>query len=830
MVTGLNDQRTVCDLDKNDPRWTVEDLTQNIVRGSEFPGDWLFWPPDVFALTSLIFKQTGCYRCVSSDKWPLDPEWQDHVERAAKEWLEKVDRVLVEGVPNPLPAGPEGFITDKKLSRAFEDFRTLSSQVTVEQLQVLFDWLDEDRGYEDEEHHKAQDLCKALIVMHAVADEACSGFGLPMSPRPEVALAHCLGNLLLTTRGSLSAIPKHHGIVLPKLRTPQSGLTLRSFSHHVTFHSSEVEVMWRATPWTNIEENTVNILCVPWPSEVKEDYFRHEPDTFEVVRYLRYDPPRQDDASYLSELVQLVRRVEGEGRRLHVLMFPESALSDHEYRRLLRELRNARRDKHIIHVPLVLAGVRNHHPEQGYLNEVRLASYFAGRWYDLSQRKHHRWRIDRNQIRQYQLEGRLATARDWYERIPVSQRRLTVLAPNNWLGLCPLICEDLAQLEPVSELIRGIGPTLLMTLLLDGPQLKQRWSARYASVFADDPGTAVLTLTSIGMVMRSRRLDALTADENPCRTVGLWRDQITGWRAVDLGEGQDAILLTISADWTAEYTADGRGDHQNAAVFKFEGSRGHVFPTSLEAKDGLPEKEESESREPTDQDWLTQKRRKIETVIGQLVERYRAKSQEHADLYGRWADIREITAITYALDAALEKKGQEFSRIKAFLLGDPKSSQVDGMPRQLSHLIRLVSAAERRPEHVGVAARQEEEWPTVFFREAVGVMEEWLSGHSNKAEDTAEYWQHLIEEANERLSALERGPEEKNADRRRAKRSIPIAVLAALYNRVEKLRRIRLRQHRNDERVQELSRNSDLTYRKAAHLLEEIEYSLEQYG
>jgi hypothetical protein len=399
-----------------------------------------------------------------------------------------------------------------------------------------------------------------------------------------------------------------------------------------------------------------------------------------------------------------------------------------------------------------------------------------------------------------------ADSTDWYERIPVSQRRLTVLAPNNWLALCPLICEDLAQLEPVSELIRGIGPTLLMALLLDGPQLKQRWSARYASVFADDPGTAVLTLTSIGMVTRSRRLDAPTAGENPCRTVGLWRDQITGWHAVDLSEGQDAILLTISADWTAEYTADGRGDHQNAAVFKFEGSRGHVFPTSLEAKDRLPKKEESESREPTDQE-----------------------SQDHAELYGRWADIREITAITYALDAAIENRGQEFGKVKAFLLGDPKSSQVDGMPRQLSHLIRLVSAAERRPEHVGVAARQEEEWPTAFFREAVGVMEEWLSDHSNVAEDTAEYWQHLIKEANERLSALERAPEEENADLRRAKRSIPIAVLAALYNRVEKLRRTRLRQHRNDERVQGLSRDSDLTYRKAAHLLEKIEYYLEQY-
>jgi hypothetical protein len=37
-------------------------------------------------------------------------------------------------------------------------------------------------------------------------------------------------------------------------------------------------------------------------------------------------------------------------------------------------------------------------------------------------------------------------------------------------------------------------------LLLDGPQLGSRWTARHASVVADDPGSAAITLTSYGMV------------------------------------------------------------------------------------------------------------------------------------------------------------------------------------------------------------------------------------------------------------------------------------------------------------------------------------------
>jgi hypothetical protein len=67
-----------------------------------------------------------------------------------------------------------------------------------------------------------------------------------------------------------------------------------------------------------------------------------------------------------------------------------------------------------------------------------------------------------------------------------------------------LVCEDLAQNDDVAALIRSVGPTIVLTVLLDGPQLTSRWAARYASVLADDPGSAVLTLTSFGMARRSR--------------------------------------------------------------------------------------------------------------------------------------------------------------------------------------------------------------------------------------------------------------------------------------------------------------------------------------
>ena len=61
-----------------------------------------------------------------------------------------------------------------------------------------------------------------------------------------------------------------------------------------------------------------------------------------------------------------------------------------------------------------------------------------------------------------------------------------------------------AEPEPAAELIRAVGPNLLIALLMDGPQLSNRWPARYAAVLAEDPGTSVLTLTSLGMAERSR--------------------------------------------------------------------------------------------------------------------------------------------------------------------------------------------------------------------------------------------------------------------------------------------------------------------------------------
>jgi hypothetical protein len=136
-----------------------------------------------------------------------------------------------------------------------------------------------------------------------------------------------------------------------------------------------------------------------------------------------------------------------------------------------------------------------------------------------------------------------------------------------------LICEDLARQDPAADLIRAVGPNLLIALLMDGPQLSSRWPARYAAVLAEDPGTSVLTLTSLGMAERSRPILASGERAPVSRVIALWRDAIRGEIQIALDPEHDACVLSLEYDKQTEYCADGRTDHGQACYPVFTGYR-----------------------------------------------------------------------------------------------------------------------------------------------------------------------------------------------------------------------------------------------------------------
>src|SRR5207237_3671340 len=127
---------------------------------------------------------------------------------------------------------------------------------------------------------------------------------------------------------------------------------------------------------------------------------------------------------------------------------------------------------------------------------------------------------------------------DLFEEIDVSARECSFHVFREGASLAVLVCEDLARIDPVQNIVRAVGPNLVITLLLDGPQLERRWPGRYATVLADDPGSAVLTLTSLGLIRRSNM-----PSEKGERKPALWKDAIGSARALELSEEFNALPL-----------------------------------------------------------------------------------------------------------------------------------------------------------------------------------------------------------------------------------------------------------------------------------------------
>src|SRR5262249_19878227 len=97
----------------------------------------------------------------------------------------------------------------------------------------------------------------------------------------------------------------------------------------------------------------------------------------------------------------------------------------------------------------------------------RLYSSDGQPYLDWEQAKHHRWKLDRDQIRRYHLGDRLNPEEEWWERICVEKRECRFYVFRAGMTLATLICEDLARIDPVQTVIRAIGPNLVVPLLMD---------------------------------------------------------------------------------------------------------------------------------------------------------------------------------------------------------------------------------------------------------------------------------------------------------------------------------------------------------------------------
>jgi hypothetical protein len=143
----------------------------------------------------------------------------------------------------------------------------------------------------------------------------------------------------------------------------------------------------------------------------------------------------------------------------------------------------------------------------------------------------------------------------------------TVIRPGACLLV--LVCEDLARFDPVLPVINAVGPNLVIALLMDGPQMERRWPGRYATVLADDPGSAVLTLTCLGMVRRS-----CMPGSRDDRQIALWKEPGGDTKELNLGARDHALVLSLRTSLAEQFTFDMRSDRKKTRQFKLSVVRG----------------------------------------------------------------------------------------------------------------------------------------------------------------------------------------------------------------------------------------------------------------
>lgn len=469
------------------------------------------WPPDVFAAANLVLDHTEGYRFVvappPSREWPPFQGWETAVREAARAWRER-------------PGSPPGVVA--------ESWQTLTRHrgLPLTAVRTGAVW----------------ELNTALLTLLTAADEACAG--VAAAPRSTVFDAQAWE--LLLARGSLARLAPARVRIVPKTHFSERGITIRSLSRYLALCYESVDVKWRSVSARGSARRTHEVLLVPWPLAVRAGDFRPASTVplgnLDQRRFgfFEFAPEDGFDARSLDAMLR-------EAGRVDAVVFPEAAVEAKAIPVIERTL--ARHGAAVL-----VAGVRE--PPSGAgpgRNFLHFGLRTAAGWDGYEQDKHHRWCLDAGQIRQYRLTRALPPARRWWEAIDIRERVLHVIDLGGGMTAAPLVCEDLARLDEVADLIRRIGPSLVVALLLDGPQLTTRWPARYASVIADDPGSAVLTLTSYGMVARSR-----PPGRPLSRVVAHWTDRVHGAREIPLAPGSAGILLSLSAADDTLWTADGR--------------------------------------------------------------------------------------------------------------------------------------------------------------------------------------------------------------------------------------------------------------------------------
>jgi len=439
--------------------------------------------------------------------------------------------------------------------------------------------------------------------LFAISDEAFNGIGFPTPDKPFVNVAwkaimqkkdeDTKKEVLPHWPFSLCRrVDSAKVCVMPKYRVPNVGCTLQALSHNLALLPPIGEVGAILTNSQNAFSGSttpLNILIVPFPFKIGTSSFKDGTPQGRSGKYFSVSqdwvPEAEEFAIFISDLVI---EAEKTSEKVGLIVLPELALDFEKAKAISRKLA-----KRFSNLEGLITGVAEHKAD-GKIFNSSYSCFFADNGQgdriesEGTQPKHHRWCLDRSQIERYGLAGVLNPSRNWWEQIDIGEPEMantrlvyySLLRPN--ITISTLICEDLARIDPAQGVLRAIAPNLVVALLADGSQLKQRWSARYATVLADDPGSSVLTLTSIGMVFKGKDqtrkfpgnvVRVENQDQKFPANIALWKEPGREVEELELPEGHHSLLLNCAFKSGEDSTMDGRRENTGKVCVSLAGVR-----------------------------------------------------------------------------------------------------------------------------------------------------------------------------------------------------------------------------------------------------------------
>jgi hypothetical protein len=602
---------------------SVDSLLSLMFPNGTRPGSRTFsevpiFPTDLFGAVAFLLERSGAYHRIEPPQDPgshrvlnskpslnIDETTRKQCCELGKRWRKSLEVAYLSAIKVPKVRAAE--TPSKELADVLQEIDAIWKMLHFGKIpKDLLLHIDDDAKI-------MPPWCKYAYQLLVIADEAAEGWGYGSGNKrnffeefqrsfagyPIVELPTEWHFLASAQANMATFLDERIARVLPKSRTPNVGCTLRTLSHNLALVPPKgiVEIDWtRDLAERDDGLSPLNLLLIPIPYSVSAQDFRpvgtinaesskgSKYGWFEIIQSWLFEGSsnkagapklkKSKRKQFVKFVFDLIQKTEADLGKVHGLIFPELALNSECYLALVNALKLDFDNRYKLNksslprVEFLVSGVSENvtsrNSKSGNFAVTTIFAALKGRGLiaqTYSRAKHHRWLLSSQQIADYGLSSALNPNVGWWEASNIPNRQIGLTAFRAESIFTTMICEDLARIDPCHDPLRSIGPNLVFVLLMDGPQLKDRWSARYGTTLADDPGCSVLTLTSLGLIERSNRTNRFPKS----KAIAIWKDDSGNTVSIDCPDGHQAVALTISGTSAEEFTLDGRPNSDTLA-------------------------------------------------------------------------------------------------------------------------------------------------------------------------------------------------------------------------------------------------------------------------